>query len=585
MVKQIKLILMGIVVLAGVSLACGSVQVGVVTPTPEQRAAQDVSAEDATPEEGSPTQIVEAQVDPPSQDYAAWWIEYWDPKYGYGVALPAHWTVNPTPTQGYGGAMTTASYDETYFLANAIKGWWIGGQPPEGAVKMDFVGLEEALPQQSLEVAVSEVLGADPETTVVLSVEDTTFGNHPAVLVTTASAYNLDETFISAAFRLPDGTILLVSAFPSQALYSKDVQAILASLVFGKGEPIAKPDFAPHPPLVVSDEVSGLPTASNVVAWYGHIASLPPGELYDDKVVLSPAGTGEFGIQGLTPELENEIRNLRDASGAQEFVYLWGVLYCNVSDYNACQLMVEHLAYGDAASREDGTVQGWVGTIQRQLDQDGDRYVFVLSDGVPVVYGISGWDGVLQGQIEALSDSGTQVKVWGDLLVGMVGASGAQIEARQLDPSTPRALPSSASCEPGFFGTADEMLEVLQYNLEIGNYYPFSYSMGNPFVVGYWRSEGVTYPRQEALEILKDGMFPAPGAGVFITDPALFPYLDGMPLNSVWGPDVRVAANLYSQGWGLDGQGEAILVVAQCSGESYDGYYWYGMLYAMDGFE
>lgn len=583
--KKIHWILMVITVLVGVSLACGSVQVGVVTPTAAEQPAQEVAVDNATSEQPIPTVQVKVVPDSVNQDYAALWIEYWDSKYGYGLALPAHWTVYPTPTEGYGGVMTTASYDEAYFLANSVKGWWIGGQPPEGAVKMDFVGLEDATPQQSLGVAVSEVLGADPEISVVLSVDETTIGNHPAVWVTTAPAHNLEDTFTAAAFRLPQGTILLVSAFPNQALYARDVQAILASLVFGKGEPIVKPAFAPFPPLVVSEQVSGLPTASDAVAWYGHIASLSQGETYDDKVVLSPQGTGEFGIQGLTPELETEIQALRDAGGAQEFVHLWGVLYCNVADYNTCRLMVERLSYGEQVSREDGIVDGWVGLIQSRPDQDGSPYVFTLSEGVPAVYGISGVEEVLQGQIEALSDSGTQVKVWGDLQVGVVDVNQVRIEARQFNPSEPGALPSSAACEPGYFGTVDEMLEVLQYNLEIGNYYPFSYSMGNPFVIGYWRSEGVTYSREQALEMLKDGQFPAPGTGVFISDPALFPTLDGMPLEGMWGPEVQVAGNLYSQGWGPDGQGEAILVVARCSGESYEGYYWYGMLYAPAGFE
>lgn len=581
-----KKILLFIVVLIGVSIACGSVQVGVVTPTAAVLSTQVVEVQVQTPEPVIPPEVVGTEVDSAVEDFSALWIEYWDPKYGYGVALPAHWTVYPTPTEGYNGVMTTASYDEAYFMANSLKGWWIGGEPPQGAVKMDFVGIENAVPQQSLGVAISQVLGADPEVTVVLSVEDMTIGSHEAVLVTTAPAHNLEDPFSSVAFQLPSGTILLVSAFPNQALYSKDLQGILASLVFGKGDPIIKPGFAPHPQLVVSGEVSGLPNASSVVAWYGHIASLPDTDPYDDKVVLSPAGTGEFGIKGSTPELEDEIRSLHDASGSNEFVHLWGTLYCNVSDYNTCQLMVERLEYPGLYPGESESVQGWVGTIQRQPTGDSNRFAFRRSEGVPVLYGISGGsDSVLQEQINALSDSGTLVKVWGDLWVGVQDINNTRIEARQLDPPGPGALPSSAACEPGYLGTPDEMLEVLQYNLEIGNYYPFTYTMGNPFVIGYWRSEGVSYPREQALETLKAGMFPAPGAGVFISDPAFFPALDGTPLNALWGPEVQVAANLYSQGWGTDGRGEAILVVARCSGDSDVGYYWYGLLYAMNGFD
>ncbi|MFN2232804.1 MAG: hypothetical protein ACK2U1_01155, partial [Anaerolineales bacterium] len=72
---------------------------------------------------------------------------------------------------------------------------------------------------------------------------------------------------------------------------------------------------------------------------------------------------------------------------------------------------------------------------------------------------------------------------------------------------------------------------------------------------------------------------------VIITDPDQFPDLDGMPLESMWGPEVDVAANLYSKGWGPEGQDEAMIVIARCSQNGQEGYFWYGMLYAMGGFE
>ena len=49
------------------------------------------------------------------------------------------------------------SYEQEFFDANSMKGWWIGGEPPEGAVKIDFAPLEVAVPEQSLEVAISEM--------------------------------------------------------------------------------------------------------------------------------------------------------------------------------------------------------------------------------------------------------------------------------------------------------------------------------------------------------------------------------------------------------------------------------------------
>ena len=471
--------------------------------------------------------------------------------------------------------------------ANSIKGNWIGGQAPEDAVKLDFVPFDEIVPEQSLEAAISEILGADPEMTVVLSIEVKTIGDHEAVLVTTARPHNLDDTITSIAFRLSPETILLVAAYPNSGLYSNDVQIILNSLVLEKSTPIIKPITAPHPPLTVKSDLSDMPTASYGSAWYGHIASLPEGDPYDDKVVLLPQGTGELGIKGYTPEIEDEIRSLRDATGPNEYVHLWGVLYCNIDDYNTCQLNVERLEYGDQYTGGYGTVENWVGKIKSTTFNGETAYIFELSGGIPIWYGIAAnEDEIIQSQIEAVSDSDTIVSVWGDLLVGVQDINGTRIEVRRLDPPGPGAPPSSKACESGYLPELEATLELIQYNLEIGNYYPFSYSIGNPFVIGYWGSEGVILPREEALEQLKTNYFPSPDEVVFISDPALFPDLEGMPLENMWGPDVDIAANLYSKGWGPDGQGEAILAVARCRSQNEnDAYYWYGMVYSMDGFE
>jgi len=61
-------------------------------------------------------------------------------------------------------------------------------------------------------------------------------------------------------------------------------------------------------------------------------------------------------------------------------------------------------------------------------------------------------------------------------------------------------------------------------------------------------------------------------------DPADFPDLDSMSLETMWGPDVDVVTNLYSQGWGQDGQTEAISSIARCDSQGHDVYYWYGVL-------
>jgi hypothetical protein len=327
-------------------------------------------------------------------------------------------------------------------------------------------------------------------------------------------------------------------------------------------------------------------TASTATAWYGHIASNPEGEPYKDKVVLFPSGTGEFGVKGNTPELEEKIQSVRDASGEAEYVHLWGVLYCNIDDYNSCQLNVQRLEYGDQYTVAISPVEQWVGKIKSTPFNGRTAFVFELSGDVPVWFGISaGNDQLIQEQIDSLANTDTIVNLWGDLLVGVDDVNGTRITVQRMDPPGPGALPSSAVCDTGYMGVLEETIDLITYNIEIGNYYPLSYTIGNPFVIGYWRSEGVTLPRQEAYQQLTENYLPSPDEVVFITDPDQFPDLDGMPLETMWGPDVDVAANLYSKGWGPTGQDEAIIVVARCGQNGQEGYFWYGMLYAMGGFE
>jgi hypothetical protein len=487
-------------------------------------------------------------------------------------------------TEPEGGFMMLWSYDQEFFLANSMKGGWIGGEAPEGAVKIDFAPLEVEVPEQSLEVAISNM--NDSRDWVLISVEKTSFGAAEGAYVTSARADNLADTHTHIAIRLSPETILTVAAYPSSGLYLEDVQLILNSLVLDKSTPIVKPTTAPHPQLTVINEElilgPGQSTASYATAWYGHIASLPEGELYDDKVVF-PFNAGEVGIEGDTPEIEELIQSLRDATGEVEFVHLWGVLYCNIDDYNTCQLNVQRLEYGDQYTIGSSHVEKWVGKIVRTTYQDQIAYAFELSGGIPIWYGIAApFDPSIQDQIEALADSDTIVNLWGDILVGVENINGTRIEVTLIDPPSPGALPSSAACESGYVGSVEEAIEFVQYNLEIGNHWPFSYFIGNPFVIGYWQSEGVSIPRDQAYQQLTDYLLPSPEEAFVTTDKAEYPSeydLYGMSVEDMWGPDVDVAATLFSKGWGEDGQDEAILIIARCQGDTYDAYYWYGMLY------
>lgn len=84
--------------------------------------------------------------------------------------------------------------------------------------------------------------------------------------------------------------------------------------------------------------------------------------------------------------------------------------------------------------------------------------------------------------------------------------------------------------------------------------------MADPVAVGYWRSEGLALSPAELSAELGDARLPADTSGLaFSTDRARFPDLDGMPAEGILGPERAPALIIYSQGWGADGRGEALL--------------------------
>ena len=115
------------------------------------------------------------------------------------------------------------------------------------------------------------------------------------------------------------------------------------------------------------------------------------------------------------------------------------------------------------------------------------------------------------------------------------------------------------------------------------NTQPLPSYMGETFKIGYWQSEGVERTRDQAmLEIENNFLPPNPGDMVFTTDEALFPPLFGMPAETMFGPDANIAEVIYSEGWGANGKGAALLYIAEDqNGE----YYFYGMVVAQEHFD
>jgi hypothetical protein len=63
----------------------------------------------------------------------------------------------------------------------------------------------------------------------------------------------------------------------------------------------------------------------------------------------------------------------------------------------------------------------------------GDDYLVVLVDGIPIEYGIDSADAALAAQIESLRDTGTIVRVWGQVSAGVIDWNATQIQVDQLE--------------------------------------------------------------------------------------------------------------------------------------------------------
>lgn len=194
-----------------------------------------------------------------------------------------------------------------------------------------------------------------------------------------------------------------------------------------------------------------------------------------------------------------------------------------------------------------------------------------------------------------VSTVGTTFVTWVDvphfyqqdnLIVLYVGQDDSTMVLLENQLGQPIAQGSSGSGLPGLdsVGGGDEMptggIDGLIVALNGHDWEALKGMMADRFVVGYWQSEGVFMSPDEAITFLQE-MYPEGALLVFEKDQAQFPELEGMPLTGFTPPEVETSGFVYSTGWGEDGQGEAILIMA--TGE--DGQpYWYGMVYAMQGF-
>jgi len=144
-------------------------------------------------------------------------------------------------------------------------------------------------------------------------------------------------------------------------------------------------------------------------------------------------------------------------------------------------------------------------------------------------------------------------------------------------PPTPVAPPAEDTPEFKYEAIAG----VLPFQLIYSDYQALEDLMGDSFIIGYWGSEDQTMSPSEAIEQFRSNLLPDPTTFRFTRNLDYFPELGEFDPTKAFGYQVKVVDLVYSEGWGADGQGAAILTI----GLTPDGQYWPGMIYAPAGFE
>jgi putative hemolysin len=256
-------------------------------------------------------------------------------------------------------------------------------------------------------------------------------------LVWTEEAITPEGLVGSPSFQYSAGDWGITVSFPLVAPQATIYQVVMSNRATGfqwEGEVDAAGQVKELVSPADADPTGGL----SVVGWYGYVLSLPDGSQYDDYLVVLPAGTAEVGLDSMDEVVQAEIEAMRDSGEPGQYAHFWGTLICDVPDYNGCQLVVSHLRPdGPGPFFAPDPVEGWEGVIYSGppgARSGGDDY-FVLTGDFKVQYGIEAApaDSSVGEQLASLHDTGTVVRVWGELTAGVPDWNGTQIQVNRIE--------------------------------------------------------------------------------------------------------------------------------------------------------
>lgn len=174
-------------------------------------------------------------------------------------------------------------------------------------------------------------------------------------------------------------------------------------------------------------------TEQLALCWYGRVESTPGDAALDRYLVLLPKEARRaVDAVGADEVVEAEIEALRD-SGI--YAHFWGTLDCDVPGWGGCQLVVTRLRPEgpEGPFFDPDPVEGWTGSVFSTPDDAQFDDYFVLSSNFHPHYGIESADAAIAAQLESLRDTGSIVRVWGQVTCPAIDFYGTQIQVTRIE--------------------------------------------------------------------------------------------------------------------------------------------------------
>jgi hypothetical protein len=415
-----------------------------VEPTPTQLPTTE-------PTVAPPPTPAEAAMEPAevAAEEIADWQTYTNEQHGYTLRFPLGCTFGPMPA-GCKQQPPEQRPAECLCFLNA--------EDPDRVLLQAFTGEGEELKLASFSVArlaMDPPDGADlvefmrdkrPGTPGFPESPNATVGGLPALRLYTPGspmAYSSEEILFIKEGNVLQIQMLDVDDPANRALYDRICSALDMSVT----EAVAP--------------AAGQP----VVAWMGHVVSLPAGGQFDDYLALEPEGSGGVGLAGADNTVDAQIQRLRDSD---TYAHFWGTLNCPAIDYGGCQLVVTRL-------REDrpgpgfspDRVEGWEGTLASLPPGSQFDDHFRLAGNFGAGYGIDSTDPAIAGELTALRDTGTVVRIWGEVVCPAIDTYGTSISVSSMETVGAPPFSPETSAVDGWVG----MLTRLPPGAQLSGYF------------------------------------------------------------------------------------------------------------------